>query len=239
MGTLHTVETPSISVAPQYAPFEDNVEFLEAKRVELTLLVECASLRRAIEVTEAQHLNPDGFPGIPGPRTGGNERLEHGPQLPDLKKALEERVRQYEAVRLENEGRLVLPRTVRFPFEDMAEQCGLSRFEQDVVWLLFFKAVSPDFRQKYEDSGLNTVGHETNSELYIGNLLQILCPGSLREQLKARRYFSVEAPLLRHHLVKLGRDVEGCATILEVELELPQRVIGWISEDTNTYVVDS
>ncbi|MFQ6038762.1 MAG: ATP-binding protein, partial [Candidatus Aminicenantales bacterium] len=239
MGTLHTVETPSISVAPQYAPFEDNVEFLEAKRVELTLLVECASLRRAIEVTEAQQLSPDGFPGISGPRMGGNERLEHGPQLPDLKKALEERVRQYEAVRLENEGRLALPRTVRFPFEDMAEQCGLGRFEQDVVWLLFFKAVSPDFRQKYEDSGLNTVGHETNSELYIGNLLQILCPGSLREHLKARRYFSIEAPLLRHHLVKLGRDVEGCATILEVELELPQRVIGWISEDTNTYVVDS
>ncbi|NIS79598.1 MAG: hypothetical protein GTO14_05180, partial [Anaerolineales bacterium] len=57
--------------------------------------------------------------------------------------------------------------------------------------------------------------------------------------MKARKHFSVDAPLLRHHLVKLGRDVEDCATILEVELELPQRVIGWISEDTNTYVVDS
>jgi len=228
-----------MSVSQLHTPFSDNTEYLEAKREEMTLLIECASLRRAIEVVEAQHPNGNDFLRKHGPRADGAEKVEPGRQVSEMKKALEEKVRKYEAVRLENEGRLALPRGKRFPFEDLVEQCRLTRFEQDVVWLLFFKAVSPDFRQKYEDGGLNTVGHETHSELYIGNLLQILCPGSLREQLEARRYFSVDAPLLRHHLVKLGRAVEDCATILEVELELPQRVIGWITEDSNTYVVDS
>ncbi|MBW2059344.1 MAG: ATP-binding protein [Deltaproteobacteria bacterium] len=207
----------------------------------MTLLVECASLRRSIEVAETQHLTPNSFSGKAGAGTHLNMagELDRGCKVSELKELLEETVKRYEAIRLVNEQRLALPASVRFPFEDLVEQCRLSRFEQSVVWLLFFKAVSPDFRQKYEDSAINTVGHETNPELYIGNLLQILCPGSLRDQLEARKYFSVDAPLLRYHLVKLGRDVEDCATILEVELELPQRVIGWITEDNNTYVVDS
>ena len=241
MGNVQGVRSLQVNLATQCVPFADNVEYLEAKRVELTLLLECSSLRRAIELAENAPLNRSGFlaKNHDNPPIDRVEDQAQGHEISDMREALKETVRQYEAVRLENERRLALPRGERFPFELMVEKCGLSRFEQDAIWLLFFKAVSPDFRQKYEDTGLNMDGQENKQEIFIGNLLQILCPGSLREQLQARRYFSVDAPLLRHHLVKFGRNVEDCATILGVELELPQRVIGWISEDNNTYAVDS
>ncbi|NIS68510.1 MAG: hypothetical protein GTO12_06015, partial [Proteobacteria bacterium] len=111
-------------------------------------LVECAALRRAIELAEKEQLKAKGFLAKEGisQSVEGIDDLDLRRRIPKLKRSLRETVNKYEAVRIENIERLSRPRQERFPFEDLAEQCGLGPFEQDVVWLLFLKAVSPDFQ---------------------------------------------------------------------------------------------
>ncbi|NIS79599.1 MAG: hypothetical protein GTO14_05185, partial [Anaerolineales bacterium] len=41
---------------PEQTSFRDNIEFLEAKQREFSFLVECAALRRAIELAEKEQL---------------------------------------------------------------------------------------------------------------------------------------------------------------------------------------
>jgi MoxR-like ATPase len=144
--------------------------------------------------------------------------------------------RAHQAARALNDARLTASTAVRLPFVDMAASCQLDRFEQDVVWLLFFKTVSPDFRLQYDAAELGQFGNELLPEIYIGNLLQLLLPGQLSRQLAACRHFSLDAPLLAHHLVRQARQVQN--SILEVELELPHRVVAWISDDHRSYSID-
>lgn len=212
-------------------PFRDNLEFLEAKLAEYTLLLECAVLRQATQKEEVR-ASVEELPRQAAPGLDADEQADC------LKERLGKRAEEHLLLKAHNEGRLRCSGHVDLPFNNMAVRCGIDGFEQDVLWLLFFKTVSPDFRQRYEEANFNRFGHEFVQEIYIGNILQLLCPGSLSAQMEACRHFAVDAPLLAHHLVRFGRDVQECPSILQVELQIPQRVVTWISKDENTYAID-
>ena len=48
-----------------------------------------------------------------------------------------------------NAARLQASDMVDIPFRELAERCGLDAFDEDALWLLLFKAVSPGFRDQY------------------------------------------------------------------------------------------
>ena len=43
--------------------------------------------------------------------------------------------------------------------------------------------------------------------------------------------FSIDAPLFRHHLVRMGAWPENQTSVLDVEIHMPQRIVAWISGD--------
>jgi len=226
---------PTLRQTTRIRPFADNLEYLESMLGEYRLLLEGAALRRQLQLQKRHMVNE------PSPGEWHINGAALAPAVPatDLRRQLRLVNRRLQALRRRNAQRLDASAGVKLPFRDMARRCGLEEFEQRVLWLLFFKAVSPEIRQQYEDTGLNKYGHELVQEIYIGNVLELLCPGSLASQLEAYRHFSTGAPLLAHHLVRFGRDVQDCISLLMVEVQLPQRVGAWISDDHHTYAIDS
>ena len=107
-----------------------------------------------------------------------------------------------------------------------------------MLWLLYFKTVSIEFREYYDGLQLAQFGHEAKQEMCIGNVMQILCPGRFASQMDMRRHFSVEGRLFVHHLVRMEAGSLDRSSILEVELEMPQQVVAWITADTNRYYID-
>ncbi len=124
------------------------------------------------------------------------------------------------------------------PFLDLLERCGLPVFDGQVLWLLFFMAVSPELRDQYEQLELGEWDGHDGHGMCIGDLLRVLCSKGIDESMEARARFGVDAPLMAHHLVRMDRS-GGKPSILDVELELPQRVVSWLSGDTHRYPNDS
>jgi hypothetical protein len=258
----------AVAASEAVLPFADNAEFLDARLAEFACLIEVTVARREAQAPACQASPPVALAASAGssqPPCRWRETASCAPgpaaapmaaEVPALavgdhddggahhdvsqRSASPRGWRQaeiaHQALRTANDARLARSAGVRLPFVDMAASCGLDRFEQDVVWLLFLKTVSPEFRLQYHAAELGQFGHEMLPEIYIGNLLQLLLPGQLSRQLAGCRHFSQDAPLLAHHLVRLARHVRN--SILEVELELPHRVVAWISDDHRAYSVD-
>ena len=98
--------------------------------------------------------------------------------------------------------------------------------------------MSIEFREYYDGLQLAQFGQEAKQEMCIGNVMQILCPGRFASQMDMRRHFSVEGRLFVHHLVRMEAGSLDRSSILEVELEMPQQVVAWITADTNRYYID-
>lgn len=224
--------TLPLRAADAAAPFADNQEFLAARLEEYQVLLRSAIVRLGTGATGDALAAGAGSARLGRPR-GCQTRTR---RLPRTLSPRETAYDQYRRLHATNELRLLASWHVALPFRGLAERCHLDAFDQDVLWLLFFKTVSPEFRQQYEQGEFGRFGHEFAGEIYIGNLLQVLRPSALAAQLKASGHFSVGAPLMVHHLVRLNRQVEQ--TILQVEVQLPQRVVAWIADDRNLYTID-
>lgn len=124
------------------------------------------------------------------------------------------------------------------PFVSLVERFSLDEFEQDVICLLFLKATSQEFRFVFEKLHLSTDTTERLYEMYLGNLLEILKPGSLSEQLGARRYFSIEGNLIKGCLLNVGGLSSESRSILDVEVTIAPRIVAWITADKNQYSAD-
>ncbi len=219
------------------SPFESNAEFLEAKQYEFSLLLECAHLKRIkelksnLEYTNRNNGNNQTFLFSDLSKENNNDN-----SILNIDNRIEMTIQKYLSEKIRNKSRLTASNEIKIPFLDMVSHCNLDQFDQDVIWLLFLKTVSSNFKKQLEDSKLIDFDYKNRSELTIGFLLQILCPNSFFEQLEGRKHFSVKAPLVAYNLIQFERDVEDCSSILDVEVFLPQRVTNWISDDNNIYM---
>ena len=197
--------------------YETNAEFLKAKYDEVALQLECAGLRCQLRQWDRPW------------RTGSCGTSQETMRMPakHLRQRLETSepaLRRHQAV---VEERLKASDASEVPFLDLLERCGLPAFDEQVLWLLFFMAVSPELRDAGDGAGM-----------CIGDLLRVLCSKGIGDSMEARARFGVDAPLMAHHLVRMDRS-GGKPSILDVELELPQRVVSWMSGDTHRYTDDS
>ena len=206
-------------------PFRTNDELIEAMYDEAQSLIAYAGRRRQLERKYHFVKSPleiDDQDDI----EGDQDKCEYLEQV-------------YYKKRQANADRLSLSDANTLPWLNLIESQGLNDFEQQVLWLLFFKAVAPDFRQFCTDWELDRYGSENGKEMCVGNVLQILCPGPSLIQMNKRQHFSADAPLVAHHLVKLDTSAGGSPSILEAEISLTPRVVAWISGDTLSYTSDS
>ena len=209
-------------------PFGDNQEFLQAKHDEVMAALRVAGVRAHVETRQARW-----------DLKGSTRDEEDHVSLELLQRRGEQTEREFLQLRAVNEARLAVSSGVDLPFRDLVDRCRMDLFDQQVLWLLVFKAVSPDFRERYDQLGLARFSGDSRDTLCIGNVLQILCPDGILSDLERRRHFATDAPLVRHHLVRLEFASTDVASILEFELAVPQRIVGWITGDTNQYLNDS
>ncbi len=208
--------------------YETNAAFLKAKYDEVALQLECAGLRRQLRQWDR--------PWSTGSCATSQETMRvPADHLRQRLETSELALRRHQAV---VEERLTASDGSEVPFLDLLERCGLPVFDGQVLWLLFFMAVSPELRDQYEQLELGEWDGHDGHGMCIGDLLRVLCSKGIGDSMEARSRFGVDAPLMAHHLVRMDRS-GGKPSILDVELELPQRVVSWMSGDTHRYTDDS
>ena len=206
--------------------YATNAEFLRAKYEEVALQLQCAELRRKLRRRDR--------PSLPGSSSAPEEPTPGDPLRQRMGAAELELKRQQEIV----ETRLNRSDASGVPFLGLLERCcGVTDFDGQVLWLLFFMAVSPELRDQYEQLDLGEWDGRHGHGMCIGDLLRALCEKGVDESMEARARFGVDAPLIAHHLVQMD-SCDG-PSILDVEVVLPQRVVSWLSGDTHRYPNDS
>ena len=208
--------------------YTDNGEFLEAKIAEVILQLECAALRRRLS-QRALYRWAD----------SEAEETDPSPPMEQTQRRLacaERELLRHLAVA---DARLESSDSQTIPFLELRERFELSAVDQQALWLLFFKAISTEFRERYEALKMCRYGNESDDEICVGNLLEILSCTGVVASLRLRARFSVEAPLLVHHLVRVSRYTSADTSVLDAELQITPRMVGWLSGDTRHYVNDS
>src|SRR5205823_13317274 len=104
-------------------------------------------------------------------------------------------------------------------FGKTCDAFGLDSFERQVLALLFFNSTS----NRFEGFRARTPFKDGGRVFTVGDLLRILCP-DYREQIRCRRYFSIEGTLCRGEVIFFPeRDTEDTENILEQAVSLRDR----------------
>ena len=207
--------------------YRSNTEFLDAMLTEAIIQLECCGLRRLVRQRSRRRwcaglcIDPEG--AIPTEK---------------LRRRLD--ISERELLRLGgvSEAQLEASDPQVVPFLDLVRRCRLTPFDRQVLLLLFFRAVSPEFRDQYEELEPETRGIGAGQEVRIGSLLEILCSRGTGRSFKTLARFRADAPLIDCHLLRMGRVNEQRPSILDVEVRLRRRVLPWIGGDTLSFPED-
>lgn len=203
-------------------PFLDNLDHIQALEHEARVMLGMAWRRRALA-------------GLPA--ANPVRREEAARYFGHLELMTLEQVEKYLAdVRWCIKRREELCRRSGIPlhFLDFCESYGLEPFERDVVLLLFASSTSRQHRELIQSAFLEDDEH-WHGGMKVGLLLSLL-GRDFREQIELRRYFSMDARLVRHEI--LYRPFNGynefCG-ILDETFWLHQRIVDFLVGDDNTY----
>ncbi len=104
-------------------------------------------------------------------------------------------------------------------FHRVVEQYDLDSFERDLLLLALAPALDLRFADLYDRIAYKYRGRT------VDTALTVLCD-SLPEKVAARRYFMLDAPLVKHHLLAIEQDRwRADEDVLHLELRLPRRVL--------------
>ena len=199
---------------------------------EAVLQLECGGLRRLVRQRN---------------RRGWCARLCSDPegaiQTEKLRQRLHTTERELLRIGGVSEARLEASNPQVVPFLDLARRCRLTPFDRQVLLLLLFRAVSPEFLDHYEELGYEQLepgirGQGGGQGVRIRSLMEILCSSRTGVTLQAISRFGPDAPLIDCHLLGMGRVHEHPPSILDIEVHLPRRVLSWIGGETLSFPVD-
>lgn len=140
---------------------------------------------------------------------------------------------QHEQLHRENDRRLSVSDECALPFINLVKNCGLNETARHILWLLFFQAVAPDFDMVAEMKSLATGGRQLRAR----DIVRILAPSSLDEQMKIAGHFGVNSPLVKYRLIEM--DTYEAKTFLDIGLSIPARVAKYIANDDTEYDLDN
>ncbi len=201
------------------SPFTDNLDHLMALELESKWMLAVAFLRRgANKQSDEDTLEASSHPlsafiiGV------------------DLKQA--EQLLSQTATSNRRREEVSLQLSVSLRFIEFCQTWQLDTFERNVVMLLLMQYAAPDFIAMYKESGLERYSY---NGMEIGGLLALTSP-DLRSQLANRRYFSVNATLLKKRVVLAGA-VDSTTNILGLSIYLHESNVCFLLGDNNHYHV--
>lgn len=207
----------SYPVQEQFLPFADNTELLAMKLKEYLLKLAHTALRQALD----RQLGPE------------ENRPAYALYRPATKYLMEKVATSqqcYRQLRASNNRRLAVSVDADVPAKQVMQTYALDEVEQEVVWILFFKAVSVAFRRAYQEAGLFALKPEPDDLLCVGSLLQLLSPVPVI-QINLLPYFHPSGRLCRRGLVCLERGASGAGMpALETRLYLDEQARGQLIE---------
>lgn len=206
---------PSRECLPE--PFADNLDHLMALELECKWMLTVAYLRRG-----------ENKPDDDEAERSRNRLLSAFSDGLDLKQA-EQQLAQIANVNRHREE-LSLQNGVPLRFMEFCDTWQLDGFERKVVMLLLMQYAAPDFIAMYKESGLERY---SDTGMEIGVLLALTSP-DLRSQLANRRYFSVNATLLKKRVVLAGA-VDSITNILRLSIYLHESNVCFILGDNHHY----
>ena len=113
---------------------------------------------------------------------------------------------------------------VKLPLRDIVERFGLDDFERDVVLLGLAPSLDLRFGRYFGLMRDDPFKARLDVDLALG-----LLGGGLADRIRNRRYFAVDSPLVRSHLIALDRHrVEMGDSFLSLGIRMPPRVMGWL-----------
>ena len=212
--------------------YRSNTEFLDEMLKGAILQLECGGLRRLVRQRSRRRwcaglcIDPEG--AIPTEK---------------LRQRLDTTERELLHLGGISEARLEASDPQVVPFLDLARRCRLTPLDRQVLLLLFFRGVSPEFRDHYEEleNGQlepGTRGRGGRQEVRIRSLLGILCSSGIGHSFQALARFNAQAPLIDCHLLAIDPVNEQPPSILDLEVRLRRRVLPWIGGETLSFPGD-
>ena len=215
--------------------FEDNIEHLEALEYISRLRLARAYLLGggALQQSPGRHRhgfkkprNPNEPPAILFP-----EISEEEVTLDEIETALN---------RLETATRAKVKRSlergVALHFQEFCRSYNLDSFEQTVLALLVANSTGKSFRDFYKKSEFDPHDREDGG-MSIGAILSIVYP-DYREQVTGRKYFSIDAALMKQEIVIPWDHFDNTTNILDVTVHLHERIVRYLIGDNNIYDMD-
>ena len=218
---------PIDSSLPEEYPYRDNYEHLMALEMETRL---------HFIIAQQEVLERSSWPFSENvPKTAGRDKSLHNDAPKPSTAQLVRNLKTMKARRAKRES-LNRAKGNDLLFDKLATLYGLDLFERDVLMLLFFSATSHSFKSMLENSVFKSYIEWDGIE--VGAILTILEP-EFKNQIKRRRHFSVDAPLIRNEII-VGRNnhYDRYGSILDENFCVHQRVVNYIMGDDNVYSLD-
>ena len=215
--------------------FEDNIEHLEALEYISRLRLARAYLLGGKEIQQSPGRHRHGF---------RKPRNPHGPPAILFSEISAEEVTLDEIEtalnRLETTTRTKVKRSlergVELHFQEFCRSYNLDSFEQTVLALLVANSTGKAFRDFYKKSEFDPHDREDGG-MSIGTILSIIHPG-YREQVTGRKYFSIDATLIKQEIVIPWDHFDNTTNILDVYVHLHERIVRYLIGDNNIYDMD-
>ncbi len=121
---------------------------------------------------------------------------------------------------------------IELRLQRLSQLFRLTEFDRDALLVCLL----PEMNLKYERLYAYLQDDVTKRRPSVDLVLQLLCR-SFRDRLTARDAFFPHAPLLRHHLLRIGEDPHARdGSFLAMSLKLDERVVGYLlgSDDIDT-----
>ena len=203
--------------------FQDNGEHLDALLAEACLMFGLAAMRLGkcipalLEPTGGRH---------------GDNTQNQAPEFPDYD-ALQKLYLKTHEDNLRRSAAAVA-NGVSLNFEGFCSMYGLDAFERSIVILLLANYTSVELRKIANEEPFEYKSY--SGELKIGSILSIICDNYSR-QLASRRYFSIEASLVKNEIIVPQSRYDESTNVLNVEVILHERIVRYILGDSNVYDV--
>lgn len=202
----------------QVEPFIDNLDHLSALELEAKLMLAVASMRRCL-----QESGQDGDPW--------NKYRQYFPFLAadaTLEQARSLLHSTAELNRSREESSLL--QAVELNYQTFSHELDLQEFECKALLLLLMRFTAPSFADVFVNCEFEK---NSSNGIEIGTLLSIICE-NLRDQLECRRFFSVDATLMKNEIFVIY-GLNDTDNILNESVYLHERIARYIVGDNNLY----
>jgi len=228
---------PSQSKCDEREAFEDNIEHLEALEYISRLRLARAYLlggkpikqsptprRRPVQFKKSEDLLDPSALLFPEISTGSVTVDEIETSLNHLEMTTRQKVKSS------------LEQGINLHFEEFCRSYELDTFERAVLALLVANNTGKAFRNFYEKSEFDPHDREDGG-MSVGAILSIVHP-DYREQVTSRKYFSIDASLIKQEIVVPWDHYDNTTNILDVYVHLHERIVRYLIGDNNIYDMD-